>query len=156
MIVLDTPRKALHLERIYAAPQERVFKAWSSSEAVSRWFCLDPFGLDGLKQGAKTIAEIDFREGGVYVLNAGAYTVRGVFKEILPSEKISFTWLWDHNQEVPEMLVSIEFSPVNTGTNKGTKMTLILDHFADPILDQDPLEQHKYGWERTKILGEHL
>ena len=36
------------------------FKAWSSSEAVSKWFGLDP--------NAKTSAEVDFCEGGVYVL----------------------------------------------------------------------------------------
>lgn len=129
--MIDTPGQTLHLERMYEAPQDRVFKAWSSSEAVSAWFGLDP--------AAKTIAEVDFREGGLYILNSGAYTVRGIYKEISPYDKISFTWLWDHDPEVPEMLVSLEFVPTNTGT----KMILIHDHIAD----QERLEQHKYGWD---------
>ena len=127
--MIDTPTKTLQIERLYEVPRDRVFKAWSSSEAVSSWFGLDPFGLN---PGTKTTAEVDFREGGVYILNSGAYTVRGVFKEILPNEKISFTWLWDHAQEVPEMLVSIEFTP----TNKGTKMTLIHNYIADHTPEQ--------------------
>ena len=129
--MIETPGKTLHLERMFEVPQENVFKAWSSSEAVSKWFGLDPT--------ATTIADVDFREGGNYVLQSGEYTVRGIYKEISPHDKIIFTWLWDHDQEVPEMLVTLEFSKTNTGT----KMTLIHDNIAD----QERLEQHKYGWE---------
>lgn len=129
--MIDTPGKTLHLERMFEVPQDRVFKAWSSSEAVSKWF--------GLSPDAETKADVDFREGGSYVLKSGDYTVRGTYKEISPHDKIIFTWLWDHDQEVPEMLVSLEF----TATHTGTKMTLIHDNIAD----QERLEQHKYGWE---------
>ena len=129
--MIETPGKTLHLERMFEVPQEKVFNAWSSSEAVGKWFGLDP--------EAETKASVDFREGGSYVLQSGDYVVRGVYKEISPHDKIIFTWLWDHDQEVPEMLVSLEF----TETNTGTKMTLIHDNIAD----QERLEQHKYGWE---------
>lgn len=129
--MIATQTKTLHIERIFEVPQKRVFNAWASTEAMNKWF--------GLDTDSETEAKVDFREGGSYLMQAGPYTVRGVYKEISPYDKISFTWLWDHDQEVPEMLVSLEFAHTTTGT----KMTLTQDNIAD----HERFEQHRKGWE---------
>ena len=129
--MMQPTAETLHLERMFSVPQERVFNAWASSKAMSSWF--------GLGEGMETNATIDFQEGCSYTIVAGPYTVRGSYQEISPYDKISFTWKWDDDQDVPEMLVTITFET----TKSGTKMTLIHDRIAG----MERLEQHKAGWE---------
>ncbi len=50
--MLQPTAETLHLERMFSVPQERVFKAWVSSEAMSSWF--------GLGEGMETNATVDF------------------------------------------------------------------------------------------------
>ncbi len=123
--------ETLYLERMFNVPQKQVFNAWSSSEAMSSWF--------GLGEGMKTTAQVDFREGGNYSIVSGPYTVRGIYQKISPFDNIVFTWKWDGDQDVPDMLVTIKVEV----TQQGSKMTLI----HDKIADLQRLEQHKAGWE---------
>lgn len=123
--------ETLHLERYFDVNQERVFQAWASSESLSTWF--------GLGGDAPTTATVDFREGGTYVLEANGYVVRGIYQKIHPYDAIVFTWKWDDDQDVPDMLVSLSFESTQTGT----KMTLLHERIADMAR----LEQHRAGWE---------
>lgn len=79
--------KLVDISRTIEAPKDAVFKAWSTPEALTRWFA--PAGCDLL------VKSMDFRPGGVLhacVLNPvkDCWT-RSEYLEIVPGEKISFT-----------------------------------------------------------------
>lgn len=81
------------ITRIFDAPKEKVWKAWTDPEETKKWW--------GPKGFTAPVAEIDFRVGGKYLLcMRGAiepggeqkdFWSTGIYKEIIPLEKIVVT-----------------------------------------------------------------
>ena len=82
--------KDLSVTRTFDAPVERVWKQWSESENVMRWW--------GPKGFTSPLAKIDFREGGVSLVCMRAPKEFGGFdmyntwsyRKIVPHERIEF------------------------------------------------------------------
>ena len=82
--------KDLSVTRTFDAPVERVWKQWSESENVMRWW--------GPKGFTSPLAKIEFREGGVSLVYMRAPKEFGGFdmyntwtyKKIVPHERIEF------------------------------------------------------------------
>lgn len=55
---IDRDARSIVIERVFDAPRERVFRAWATCEAVSRWWA--PAGW------SVPYCEMDFRPGGVW------------------------------------------------------------------------------------------
>lgn len=84
--------KEIVITRIFDAPVEKVWKAWTEPEEVKKWWGPKGFTAPSIK--------IDFREGGkfIYAMQGpkGSKWDRvmysaGVFKEIVPKQKIVTT-----------------------------------------------------------------
>ncbi len=82
--------KDLVIERVFDAPRELVWKAWTTPEIMQKWW--------GPKNWTAPTVKIDFKVGGKYLLcmrgsmgpgmpEADAWS-GGVYKEIVPMEKI--------------------------------------------------------------------
>jgi uncharacterized protein YndB with AHSA1/START domain len=88
-----------------------------------------------------TQAEIDPRPGGVYrVLVSGTYQSAGEFVEVVPQERLVFTFGWEQegNPITPgSTTVEITLHP------EGTKTRLRLVHRGLP---DDAVEPHIQGW----------
>jgi len=87
-------------------------------------------------------AESDLRVGGRYrwvmVAPSGQeLDVRGVYREIVPNEKLVFTWSWLSAPE-RESLVTVLLKP----DGDGTLLTLTHEQF----FDEDARDQHNHGW----------
>ncbi len=86
----DQNSKELVITRVFDAPRELVWKAWTDPQQVKRWW--------GPKDFTAPHISIDFREGGKYLYcmhGVGApgtpaqdFWSAGVFKEIVPEERI--------------------------------------------------------------------
>lgn len=84
--------ETITISRIFNAPRELVWKAWTDPELVKQWWGPEGFTAPSAKS--------DFRVGGkfIYAMHGPAgsewdkdmYTA-GVFKEIIPNEKIVLT-----------------------------------------------------------------
>ena len=77
--------KALVLTRVFDAPVERVWTAWTQVERLKRWW--------GPKGFTVPVCEIDFRVGGRYLYcmrspDGKDYWGTGVYREIVPREKL--------------------------------------------------------------------
>lgn len=132
----------LTMDRVLAAPPERVFRAWTTPREVERWIAPNP--------DMPTTAELDVREGGSYTITMGPYVVRGRYTEIAPNEKLAFTWKWDGAEDPREMLVTITFERRPDG---GTNMRL--HHENLPTTEQR--DNHATGWTGSFArLEEHL
>jgi uncharacterized protein YndB with AHSA1/START domain len=100
---------------------------------IARWF--GPEGVTGVQ------AETDMRIGGRYRIVARSaddtHEVGGAYREIVPNEKLSFTWAWKSTPE-RESLVTVTFKPDGTGT--------ILTLLHEQFFDADARDRHQHGW----------
>lgn len=84
--------REIHVERIFDAPPERVFKAYTDPELIPRWW--GPRGTETI------VEELDPTAGGVWRFRSrgsdGSEIVfRGVFREVTPHERLVQTFEWD-------------------------------------------------------------
>jgi uncharacterized protein YndB with AHSA1/START domain len=90
-----------------------------------------------------TEGELDARPGGIFrVLIAGEYQCAGEFVEVVPNEKVSYTFGWEMegNPIVPgSTLVTITLEA------EGTKTRLRLVHSGLP--DEQAVIDHGEGWD---------
>ncbi|MBM9499182.1 SRPBCC domain-containing protein [Leptospira sp. 201903071] len=148
------------ITRIFDAPRELVFKAWTEPEHLMRWW--------GPKNFTSPECKIDFRIGGKYVFcmrspEGQNFWTTGVFREIVIPEKFVYSdsFADDKGNPVPashygfqgefpdETTVSLTFETVD---NK-TKLTL--RHIGLPAGEIS--EMTKVGWnEMIDKLNESL
>jgi uncharacterized protein YndB with AHSA1/START domain len=131
-----SPETTLKLRRTFQAPRERVFRAWTDPLELGRWFApteehhaLVPL-LD-LQVGGKYSVEIHHKGGNIH-------RVSGAYREIVPPEKIVFTWHWEHDPSAAESLVTVEFRDLGVATE------ILLTH--ENLADADQREKHGHGW----------
>jgi uncharacterized protein YndB with AHSA1/START domain len=128
-------KPSLTIKRRYNAPPAKLFSAWTSPEKMKRWF--GPPGVEAL------LAESDPRVGGRYRIVAKSpdgeqHDVSGVYREVVPDEKLVFTWAWKSTPE-RESLVTVELKR----DGAGTLLTLTHEHFYDA----DARDRHQHGWD---------
>lgn len=128
-----TTKPSLTIKRRFKAAPAKVYAAWSDPEKMKRWM--------GLGNVQKVVAECDLRVGGRYhikmIMADDEHDVSGVYREIVPNEKLVFTWAWKSTPE-RESLVTVSFKP----DGGGTLMTLHHEQF----FDEAARDRHNAGW----------
>jgi uncharacterized protein YndB with AHSA1/START domain len=86
--------------------------------------------------------EGDARVGGHFrwvmqAPNGEIHDARGVYREVVPNEKLVFTWSWITTPE-RESLVTLTFKP----DGDGTSFTMLHEQF----FDEDARDRHNGGW----------
>jgi uncharacterized protein YndB with AHSA1/START domain len=126
-------KPSLTLKRRLNAAPEKVFAAWTKPETLARWF--------GPVECTNIEARIDLRVGGRYhvtmIVPGDQHDVMGVYREIVPNEKLVFTWHWKTTPE-RESLVTVTLKP----DGDGTLLTLLHEMF----FDEDARDRHNKGW----------
>ena len=127
-------KPSLTVKRRFNAAPAKVFAAWTDAEKVKRW--MGPGEVQVLS------AESDARTGGRYrwvmqAPNGEQHDVSGVYREVIPNEKLVFTWAWKSTPE-RESLVTVTLKP----DGDGTLMTLTHEQF----FDEDARDRHQHGW----------
>jgi len=93
------------------------------------------FGPDA---GPVKQASADARVGGSYAVEFGEqHHVSGVYREVVPNQKLVFTWAWRTMPE-RESLVTVLIKPDGTGSI----LTLIHEQF----FDEAARDRHRQGW----------
>jgi len=77
----------LVLSRIYFAPREVVWQAWTQAERLMRWFAPEPFSA--------VAAKVDLRPGGSFLYcmrspEGAEYWGKGVYREIAMPERLVY------------------------------------------------------------------
>lgn len=119
--------------RIDAAPA-RVWAAWTDPERLSRWW--GPGSAADMR-----IADLDVRAGGTFHIGfdfEGAdHDVHGVYQEVVPHERLVFTWYWKSTPERVS-LVTLTFR----ADGEGCLFTLHHERF----FDEAARIGHTRGW----------
>lgn len=114
--------------RHVAAPPETVYRYFTESSRWVQW------------QGVDSV--IEPRPGGELVMTMpNGAVARGRFLELVPNEKVAFTWGWDDHPTIPpgSSTVEVEITEVEGGS------LVTLTHHDLP---EDEVPLHLAGWQR--------
>ena len=127
-------KPSLTLKRRLNAPPQTVYAAWTDPEKILKWF--------GPDSGPVEAAFTDVRVGGRYAVTFSTedgeqHHVSGVYREVVPNQKLVFTWAWRTMPE-RESLVTVLIKP----DGAGSILTLIHEQF----FDEPARDRHREGW----------
>jgi uncharacterized protein YndB with AHSA1/START domain len=127
---------SLTLVRHIKARPQVVFDAVTTAEGIAHWW--------GPDSGPVLVAEVEPRVGGRYrvrfrKLDSTEHESSGEFLEIVPPERVVFSWRWKGGVEDPgESRVEITLKAVP----EGTELT-----FVHALLhDEETRRSHEGGW----------
>ena len=151
-VIAERGKQEIVITRIFDAPRELVWKAWTDPKHFQRWW--------GPKDYTCPFCQMDLRVGGKYLNcmrspEGQEYWSTGVYREIIPMERIVFTDCFADEQGnvVPathygmsadfplEMLVTVIFE------DSGSKTKMTLKHVDLPIGEMT--EQTGAGWNES-------
>jgi len=155
--IIDRPatksvERELVINRVFNAPREQVWKAWTEPEQMKRWW--------GPKGFTSPVSKIDLRVGGKYLGSMRSpegkdFWSTGVYREIVPMERIVCTdsFADEKGNVVPathygmgedfplEMLITVTFEDI------GHKTSLTLRHEGLPADKMRELTEA--GWKES-------
>ena len=142
----------LVITRLFDAPRERVWKAWTEPESFMRWW--------GPKGFTAPVCKIDLRVGGVWFNcmhspEGQDYWSTGVYREIVPQRRLVMTDCfadekgnvvpathYGMNADFPlEMLVTVSLE------EEGEKTKFTLEHAGLP--PGEDLDNCRIGWNQS-------
>ncbi|MEX2206140.1 MAG: SRPBCC domain-containing protein [Myxococcota bacterium] len=138
----------LRLTRIFDAPRELVFAAWTRAEHAVHWFAPPGFRV--------TSCTMDLRVGGTWRScmrwpDGSDHWQGGVFHEIVPPERLVFSYAWEDERGRPkhETIVTVRLEP------RGTKTAL---SFHQAVFESESSRSsHGGGWNGSlDVLAEYL
>ena len=137
----------VRVSRVFSAPRETVFKAWSSADHVKRWFCPDGYSIPE--------AKVEMRVGGPFEVCMRSpegvdHWTRGTFTEVAAPERLAI----DHHVIDPcgggplfSALTRVNFSDRDSG---GTLMEVVQTYsLAGAAQAEQMLKGAPEGWRQT-------
>jgi uncharacterized protein YndB with AHSA1/START domain len=132
---------ALTITRIFDAPREAVFAAWTDPAQFAQWM--------GPGDIRAEITGLEPRVGGQYRIvmhgmpGGVGHAVRGTYRVFEPPSRLVFTWAWEHDGPTHradhETLVTITLRAVGNRT----ELTLAHERFHD----ETSRDSHNRGWQ---------
>lgn len=126
----------LTLNRTLNATIEKVFDAWATSEALTKWFApSDTFKTE--------VLELDVRPKGRYRIamtepDGKVHTVTGAYETIDRPNKLVFSWEWENEASPKGSIVTISLK------RKGNQTELTLVH--EGLGTEELAQKHEQGW----------
>lgn len=116
----ETIGNDLVLTRIFDAPREKLFRAWTEPALLKQWFAPKPH--------TTPVIELDLRPGGGNRIvmrspEGQEFPVRGVYLEVVKNERIVFTDAYTAGWEPsakPFMTVVLTFEDLGAGKTRYT------------------------------------
>jgi uncharacterized protein YndB with AHSA1/START domain len=129
--------RTLTTSRVFDAPRDLVYRAWTDPKQVAMWFPPDQFSAP--------VCELDVRPGGVIRIHmrgdsdAGEFAGRvfpgkGVYREVMPNERLSFTFEGEgEGSAPPPILMTVIFE------DQGRKTKVTIHQTAESVTGYDEL-----------------
>lgn len=127
------------LHRVFAAPIEKVYKAFTDADAMASW--LPPYGF------LCRVHHMDFKVGGTYKMTfvnfstGHGHSFGGEYLEIIPNALLRYTDRFDDPNLPGQMITTIELKKVICGTE--------LLATQEGIPDAIPTEMCYLGWQES-------
>jgi uncharacterized protein YndB with AHSA1/START domain len=130
---------ALSITRLFDAPRELVFEAWTNPDHLAKWW-----GPAGFTTASCTV---NLTEGGGWRtcmrdnVDGVEIWARGTYREIVAPERLVFSFAWEEPPGVPglDTLVSVTFAD----RDGKTEMT-----FQQAVFESaEDRDSHRSGWQ---------
>ncbi len=132
-----TSNHAIRISWNFPHPPAKLWQAWTDPAIARLWFGSDPNGkvLD---------AKFDVQVNGTFAVtfsnsDGTEFTCQGQYKEVIPNQRLVFTWGWINPLESTE-LISLQFTP----SEQGTVMM-----FEQSNIDPNTSHNYEEGWRST-------
>lgn len=131
--------RTVRLHRVFTAPAERIYRAFTDADAYARW--LPPHGFTA------KVHEMDVRVGGGFRMSFTNFTTgnshafRGTYVELVPNERIRHTDTFDDPGMPGDMTVTVDLRAFEGGTELTISQTNI-----PPAI---PVEMCYLGWQES-------
>jgi len=129
----------IRLHRILRASPEKIYRAFTEVDAIAKW--LPPYGF------TCAVQHMDAKVGGTYKMSFTNFTTGlghsfgGVYRELVPFEKIRYTDKFDDPNLPGEMQATVTLKQVSCGTE--------LNIMQEGIPEAIPLEMCYLGWQES-------
>ena len=127
------------LHRVFTAPPERVFRAFTDPDALVKWMA--PHGFTA------KVHHLDAKVGGSYKMSFSNFTTGtsqsfgGTYHEIMPNQLLRYTDQFEDSNLPGQIEVTIQLHPVSMGTEV---------HITQSgIPDVIPAEACYLGWQES-------
>lgn len=134
---MSTNRVQLH--RVFTAPVEKVFKAFTNADAMASW--LPPYGF------VCKVHSMEAKVGGKYRMSfenfttGSAHSFGGEYLEIVPNQSLKYTDKFE-NPNMPDLMITtVTLKPVLCGTE--------LNVTQEGIPAAIPAEMCYLGWQES-------
>jgi uncharacterized protein YndB with AHSA1/START domain len=131
------PERTLVVTRFFDAPRELVYSAWTDPKQVAQWFPPKDF--------TAPVCDVDPRPGGVFRVvmkgpegepfNGAEFPGEGVFTEVVPNERLAFTFAGEGDNPPPPILMTVLFE------DEGDKTKVTVHQTAETVADYETLEK---------------
>jgi uncharacterized protein YndB with AHSA1/START domain len=132
---------SVRLHRVLKAPAEKVYRAFLSQDAMTKW--LPPNGFTA------TFDHLDARVGGTFKASFTNFTTQqshsfgGEYLELVPNERIRYTDKFDDPNLSGDIQVTVTLKAVSCGT----ELSILQEGIPDVI----PVELCYLGWQESLI-----
>ena len=133
--------RSIRLHRVLRAKPERLYKAFTEADGLSKW--LPPYGF------TCRVAHLDARVGGTFRMSfhnfstGNGHSFGGEYLELVPHKLIRYTDKFDDPNLPGKMEVTVKLTAVSVGTE--------LDIVQSGIPDAIPLEMCYLGWQESLL-----
>ena len=133
--------RTVQLHRVLRTPPEKVYRAFLSPDAMSKW--LPPYGFTYSVQHFEAKVGGTFRMSFRNFTSGNAHSFGGEYLELVPNETIRYTNTYDDPNLPGAMQVSVRLTPVVCGTD------LSIVQAGIPALI--PREMCHLGWQESLV-----
>jgi uncharacterized protein YndB with AHSA1/START domain len=132
-------KNKVQLHRVFAAPIEKVYKAFTDADAMASW--LPPYGFICKIQSLNLAIGGSYKMSFINFTTGNSHSFGGEYLEIVPNELLKYTDKFDDPNLPGEIITTIEFKKVMCGTE--------LIATQEGIPDAIPTEMCYLGWQES-------
>lgn len=132
-------QNSVKLHRVLTASPEKVYRAFTESDALARWIAPDGFTC--------TVHSMEVKVGGKFKMSFKNFTTTkshsfgGEYLELIPNEKLVYTDVFDDTNLPGTMTTTVILKKVSCGTD----LTVVQENIPSVI----PLEHCYLGWQQS-------
>lgn len=137
-VTTELTETSLTMRQVVPARIERVYAAWTEPERLAEWWCRPP-GWAQPELHCDVRPDGQFRAVMRHEEDAEPYEVRGRYLELVPYEKVVFTWRWQReDMDCGETTVTVKLIDLGDDTE------VVVTHAGFPT--PAARDQHVWGW----------
>src|SRR5262249_28551327 len=134
-----TPTNTVRLHRVLAAKPDKVYRAFTTADAIAR--CLPPNGFTCTVHQMDSKVAATYRTSFTNFTTAKMHVFGGKYLDLVPGERIRYTDRFEDPNLLGEMVTTVTLQPVSVGT----EVNIVQEGLPAAV----PIEACYRGWQQS-------